>query len=71
VTVFLVPYNKGIRSVAKAKQVARHVIENSSEPIAVLAERVRELSGLLRLVRAERAKGLHTNEDNVCVKYYT
>jgi hypothetical protein len=32
---------------------------------------VRELSGVLRLVKAERAKGLYTNKDDVCMKYYT
>ncbi|GAB7336447.1 hypothetical protein MBLNU13_g09741t1 [Cladosporium sp. NU13] len=71
VTVFLVPSDKGIRSVVEAKQAARHVIEDGSELTAALAERVRELSEVLRLVKAERAKGLHTNEDDVCVKYYT
>jgi hypothetical protein len=38
---------------------------------AAPAERVRELSEVLRLFKAERAKGLHTNEEDVCVKYYT
>jgi ribonuclease HI len=71
VTVFLVPCDKGIRGVVEAKQAARHVIENGSETTTAPAERVRELSGVLRLVKAERAKGLHTNEDDVCVKYYT
>ena len=54
-----------------AKQIARHVIENSSEPAVAPVGRVRGLSGVLRLIKAERAKGLHTNEDDVCVKYYT
>jgi ribonuclease HI len=71
VTVFLVPCDKGIRGVAEAKQAARHIIENGSELTTAPAERVRELSGVLRLVKAERAKGLHTSEDDVCVKYYT
>lgn len=31
---------------------------------------MRELSGALRLVKGERAKGLY-QEDDVCVKYYT
>jgi hypothetical protein len=71
VTVFLVPCDKSIRGVAEAKQAARAVIENSSELTAAPAERVRELSGVLRLVKAERAKNLYMNEDDVCVKYYT
>ena len=71
VTVFLVPCDKGIRGVVEAKQSARHVIEDGSELTAAPSERVRELSGVLRWVRAERAKTLHTNEDDVCVKYYT
>ena len=71
VTVFLVPCDKGIRGVAEAKQAARNVIENGSELTAAPAERVRELSGVLRLVKAVRAKSLHVNEDDVCVKYYT
>lgn len=71
VTVFLVPSDRGVRGVAEAKQAARHVIEDGSELTAAPAERVRELSGVLRLVRAEPAKGLHTNEEDVCVKYYT
>jgi ribonuclease HI len=71
VTVFLVPADKGIRGVAGASQAARHVIDNGSELTAASAERVRGLSGVLRLVKAERAKGLHTSEDDVCVKYYT
>lgn len=65
VTVFQVPSDKGIRGVAEAKQAATSVIDNGSEPTAAPAERVRELSGVLRLVKAERAKGLHTNEDDV------
>ena len=71
VTVFLVPSDRGIRDVAEAKQAARAVIDNGSELTAAPAERVRELSGVLRLVKAERARGLHTNEDDVCVKHYT
>lgn len=71
VTVFLVPCDKCIRGVAEAKQAATSVIDNGSEPTAAPTERVRELSGALRLVREERAKNLHTNEDDVCVKYYT
>jgi ribonuclease HI len=71
VTIFLVPSERGIRGVAEAKQAARDVIENGSELTAAPAERVRELSGVLRLVKVERAKGLHTNEEDVCVKYYT
>lgn len=71
VTVFLVPGDKGISGVAEAEQAARHVIDNGSGLTAAPTERVRELSGVLRLVKAERAKGLHTNEDDVCVKYYT
>jgi hypothetical protein len=57
----------GIRNAAEEKQAARAV----SELTAALAERVRELSGVLRLVKAEQAKGLHTDEEDVCVKYYT
>jgi hypothetical protein len=71
VTVFLVPCDKGIRGVAEAKQATRSVIDNGSELTAAPAERVRELSGVLRLVKAERATGLHTNDDDVCVRYYT
>jgi hypothetical protein len=70
VKVFLVPYDRGIRGVAEAKQAARSVIDNGNDLTAAPAERVRELSGVLRLVKAERAKGLHTNEEDVCVKYY-
>jgi hypothetical protein len=69
VTVFLTPSDKGIRGVAEAKQPARAVIDNGSQLTVAPAERVRELSGVLRLVRAERARNLHTNEDDVCVKY--
>jgi hypothetical protein len=71
VTVFLVPSDRGICGVAEAKQAAKSVIDNGSELTAVPAERVRELSGVLRLVKPERAKGLHTNNDDACVKYYT
>lgn len=45
--------------------------DNGSELTVAPAERVRELSGVLRLVKAEQAKGLHNKEDDVCVKYYT
>jgi hypothetical protein len=69
VTVFLVPGDKGIRGIAEAQQAARAVVDNGSELTAAPAERVRELSGVLRLVKAERAKNLHTNEDDVGVKY--
>lgn len=71
VIVFLVPCDKSIRGVAEAKQAANSAVDNGSELTAAPAERVRELSGVLRLVRAERAKSLHVNEDDVCVKYYT
>lgn len=70
VTVCLVPSDKGIRGVVEAKRAAVSTIDNGSELTAAPAERVRELSGVLRLVKAERAKGLHTNEDDVCVRYY-
>lgn len=69
-TVLLGPSDKGIHGVAEAKQVAISVIDNSSELTAALAERVREMSGLLRLAKAERAHDLHTNQNNVCVKHY-
>jgi hypothetical protein len=46
-------------------------MDNGSELTAAPAERLRELSGVLHLVKAERAKGLHTNEEDVCMKYYT
>jgi ribonuclease HI len=71
VTFFFVPCDKGIRGVAEAKEAATSVIGNGSELTAAPAEKVRELSEVLRLVRAERAKNLHTNEDDVCVNYYT
>jgi hypothetical protein len=71
VTIFLVPGDKGSRAVAEAKQAAGAVIDNCSELTAAAAQRVRKQSGVLRLVKAERAKGLHTNEDDACVKYYT
>ena len=44
---------------------------NGSELTTAPAERVREPSGVLRLVKAVRAKSLHVNEDDICVKYYT
>jgi ribonuclease HI len=71
VTVFLVPSDKGIRGVAEAKQDAKTVIDNSSELTAAPVERVRELSGVLHLARTEQAKGLHINDEDICVKYYT
>ena len=71
VTVFLVSSDKGICSVAKAKQAANSAIDNSSSLTATLDKRVRELSRVLRLVKVEQAKDLHTNEDSVCVRYYT
>jgi type II secretory pathway component HofQ len=70
-TIFLVPSDKGIQGVAEARKAAKEVVDNSSELKAAPAERVRELSGVLRLIKAERAKNLHTNEEDVCVKYYT
>jgi hypothetical protein len=71
VTVHLVPCDKGIRGVAGAEQAVRAVIDNDSELTTVPAKRIRKLSGVLHLVKAERAKNLYMNEDNVCVKYYT
>lgn len=70
-TVSLVPDDKGIRSVADTKHAAKIGIDNDSELTAAPAERVRELSSVLSLVKAERAKSLHTNEDDVRVRYYT
>jgi hypothetical protein len=71
VTVFLVPSDKGIREVAEANKAATSAIDNGSGPTAAPAKRVRELWGVLLLAKAERAKGLHTNEDDICVKYHT
>jgi hypothetical protein len=71
VTVFLVSCDKKIRGVAEAKKAATSVIDNGGELTAAPAERVRELSGVLRLVRVERVKTLHMNEDDPCMKYYT
>jgi hypothetical protein len=34
------------------------------------SERMHELSGVLHLVKAEQAKSLHMNEEDVCVYYY-
>jgi hypothetical protein len=70
VTVFLVPFDKRIHGVTGVKQAAPPVTDKGSELTAAPAERVRELSGLLRLVKAERAKGLHMNEEDICGKYY-
>jgi hypothetical protein len=53
------------------KKAAGAVIDNGSELTTALAEKVRELSGVLRLAKAEQAKGLHTKEDDACMKYYT
>ncbi|KAL1581657.1 hypothetical protein WHR41_09670 [Cladosporium halotolerans] len=50
VTVFLVPGDKGIRGVTEAKRAAASTIDNGSELTAAPAERVRELSEVLRLV---------------------
>jgi hypothetical protein len=71
VTVFFIPGDRSIRGVTEAKHAARTVIDNGSELTAAPAGRVRELTGALRLVRAKRTEGLHTNEEDVCVKYYT
>jgi len=60
VIVFLVPSDKDIHGVGEAKQAAIAVIDNGSELAAAPAQRVRELSGVLRTVKAERAKNLHT-----------
>jgi hypothetical protein len=46
-------------------------IDNGSKSTATLDERIRELSGVLHLVKAERSNGLYTNKDDVCVRYYT
>ena len=68
-TVFLVPGDKGICGVSEAKNAANVVTENDSELTAAPVESGRKLSGVLRLVKAERAKDLHTNENDICVKY--
>jgi len=47
------------------------VIDNGSKLTVAPVERVRELSGVLRLVKAERPKVLYTNREDVCVKHYT
>jgi hypothetical protein len=52
VTLFI-PSDKGIRSVPEARQAADTVIENGKEPITVPPKRVRELSGVLCLVKTE------------------
>jgi hypothetical protein len=70
VTVFCVPFDKRIHGGTGAKEAAPPVTDKGSEITAAPAERVRELSGVLRLVKAERAKGLHMNEEDICGKYY-
>jgi len=69
VAVFLVLVDTRIDGVAGAKQAAMAVIDNGSKLTVAPVERVRELSGGLRLVKAERPKGLHTKGEDVCVKY--
>jgi hypothetical protein len=71
VTIPLVPRDKGIRGVAEARKATKAGVDNGSALTAVPSERICELSGVLRLVKVERAKILHKNEKKVCVKYYT
>jgi hypothetical protein len=44
---------------------------NLKKIAAALAETVHEPSGVLHLIKAERAKDLHTIEEDVYVRYYT
>jgi hypothetical protein len=71
VTIFLVPWDRNIRGVKEAKSAAQAVTTPNSRPTAQLSERVRELSGVLRLIDQERSKKLHLDEDDDRVKYYT
>lgn len=67
----LVPGDKSIRRATEAKHAAISTIDNGSEFIAASAERMRELVGVQRSIKAEGAKGLHTNEKEVRVMYWT
>jgi ribonuclease HI len=71
VTIFLVPGNKTIRGVKEARAAAQAVMTPNGRPTLQLSERVRELSGVLRLIDKERSNKLHLSEDDVQVKYYT
>lgn len=57
VRAFLVPGDEGIRGVAEAKHAARAIIDNGSELTAAPAERVRGLSGVLRLGQGRAGQG--------------
>lgn len=57
-TVDLVPDDKGIRGVTEEKHATTSIINNGSEFTAASAEMVRKLSGVLRSIMVERAKGL-------------
>lgn len=46
---------------AEAGKAAKAVINKGNILTAAPSEKVRELSGVLHLVKAERAKNLHTN----------
>ncbi|OQN95262.1 hypothetical protein B0A48_18586 [Cryoendolithus antarcticus] len=70
-TIFLVPSDQGMRGVAEAKEAANAVVDNGSALTAAPFKTVRELSGVLSLVRTERNKNLHTNEEDIYVKHHT
>lgn len=63
--------DKGVGGLKKAKRAAKAVVDNGSEFRVAPSEKVRGLSGVPRLVKAERVKDLRHNEDDTIVKYYT
>lgn len=71
VTMFWVPFDRKIRGLDEARAAARAATSDNSKPTLQPSERVRELSGVLRLIDRERSKKLHVSEEDFRVRYYT
>ena len=53
-----------------ARQAIRAPIKGDSKPTEAPSERVRELSGVLRLVKAEQANSLYLSKSSSHVNYH-
>lgn len=65
ITIFLVSDNRKVLGMNEAREAARATIGEGSKLTAAPSEKVRELPRVLPLVKAERAKNLYLNEDDI------
>ena len=71
VTIFFVPGDRNIRVLGEVRTAPYAATTENSKPTLRPSERVRERSGVLRLIDEEQSRRLYLDEDDVRVKLYT